>query len=122
MYRYGWKKVQGRDGQPKQVVAAFKTDAAGTYQGDVRLIMRAARPSAFRPEGQIIVAYQFRLKRDTDCDNVMKAMNDAIAKELGVNDSRFLPVALEKTTGHADPHVVVYVFDAAAWRPIVEAR
>jgi Holliday junction resolvase RusA-like endonuclease len=63
------------------------------YQANVTMQMRAAKPSAWKPpqRGWIRIAYAFYLSSDIDCDNAMKALNDAIALALGVNDKKFLP-------------------------------
>jgi Holliday junction resolvase RusA-like endonuclease len=118
-YRMRKANVKDRFGQPvigddlrkKTVSRLFKTDEARSYQDGVQMIARTARPSGFAPKGQIVVAYTFMLKRDMDCDNIMKMLNDAIAKALGVNDSRFLPVVLGKGTGVQEPFVSVAIFD-----------
>lgn len=119
-YRMRKAKVTGAHGQPvigddlrqKTVSRLFKTDEARAYQDGVQMIARTAKPTGFDPKHQIIVAYEFEMGRATDADNCMKMLNDAIAKALGVNDSRFLPVTLSLQSGSKDPCVKVYVFDA----------
>jgi Holliday junction resolvase RusA-like endonuclease len=44
-----------------------------------------------------------------DCDNVLKALNDAIAIGLGVNDKVFLPCVRSKEIGIKSPRVIVTV-------------
>jgi len=90
--------------------ATYKTEEARIWQEGVRLIARAAKPSGF-DAAQIIVAYDFILARDIDCDNVMKMMNDAIADAIGLNDRNFYPVVLSKVRGSKDPSVTVNVYD-----------
>lgn len=128
-YRMGKRKVTDKFGQPvfndqmqqKTISRQFKTDEARAYQDGVQMIVKAAKPGDFNPKHQIIVGYQFHLARSMDCDNIMKMMNDALAKALGVNDSRFLPVTLMKQIGCKVPSVTVLVFDAVYWFPTVSA-
>ena len=54
-------------------------------------------------------AESFHLKRDIDCDNALKALNDAIAHALNVNDKAFLPSVEAKWTGENDPFVIVEI-------------
>ena len=122
-YRMRKANVLGKFGQPvigddlrqKTVSRLFKTDEARTYQDGVQLIARAAKPTAFNPQHQIIVSYQFHMARATDADNAMKMLNDAIAKALGVNDARFLPVTLTLESGCKDPYVSIFIYDADHW-------
>lgn len=119
-YRMGKRKVTDKHGQPvygndmqqKTISRQFKTDEARSYQDGVQMIARTAKPTGFDPKHQIIVAYEFELARAMDSDNTQKMLNDAIAKALGVNDARFLPVTLSLQSGSKDPCVRVYVFDA----------
>jgi len=92
----------------------YLTKAPGveTYQLVATSRCRAARPAGWQPAPQIRVAYWFHVKRDIDCDNALKALNDAIAIALGVNDKAFLPCVKEKTTGAKEPRTVVVIEDA----------
>lgn len=109
------RAVLGTSGRPKTRPAQFKTREAEEYQDAVRLLARVARPSGFVP-AQVIVAYDFVLDRDIDCDNVMKMVNDALAEALDLNDRHFFPVVLSKTTGSKDPTVHVGVFDRSQFQ------
>jgi Holliday junction resolvase RusA-like endonuclease len=114
-YRWTTKKSPGGE-----VRIQVKKPEAVAFQQAVTLIASAAKPSDFRPEGQIIVGYEFLLGRSIDADNVMKMLNDALARNvLGVNDKRFLQVVLRHETGHRNPCVIVHVWDAAEWSPVV---
>jgi hypothetical protein len=115
MYRWTTRNVNGR-----QVRIQVLTDEANLYKSQLTMVARASKPGSFQPVGGIIVAYTMRLGRDLDADNVMKAVNDSLAVALGVNDKLFLPVTLDKTSGNKNPHVIIDVFDADAWRPSVE--
>lgn len=102
----------------KKVRGLYKTPEAETYQDGVRLIARTARPSNFLvPEnGRVIVAYDFILARDIDCDNLLKLMNDALAEAINVNDKFFMPVVMSKSVGNKNPSTTVTVYDALQWR------
>ena len=69
-----------------------KTTAAHHYTSDVALLVRSARPKDFQPLGQIIVVFDFLLKRNKDTDNIQKALNDGIRLET-----------VSELMGHADP-------------------
>lgn len=62
------------------------------YQTDVVRLTRVSKPSGWRPSGSWIrVRYHFFLKRQIDTDNALKALNDALAMAIDVNDKLFLP-------------------------------
>jgi hypothetical protein len=86
-----------------------------TYQNLVTLLVREARPSFWRPDGQIIVEYEFELFRDIDCTNTIKVIEDAVQTALRPEDPRydrrFLPRAMSKTTGSRSPRVVLTLED-----------
>lgn len=87
-----------------------KADGIETYQTGVTLITKTARPSGWVPGERIRLRYWFWLTKDVDCDNALKAINDAIATGLGVNDKIFLPCVQEKTVNKGiDPHVIVEI-------------
>ena len=117
MYRWTTRNVNG-----KSVRIQVKTDEANLYQSQLTMVARAAKPSDFNPPNGIIVAYDMFLGRDLDADNVMKAVNDALAIALGVNDKRFLPVTLSKTHGNREPMLLVRVYDSYAWTTEVVAE
>jgi hypothetical protein len=106
--------VRTAGGRPVTRAGTYKTEEAQVWQDGVRMIARAAKPTGFSP-ATIIVAYDFVLARDIDCDNVMKMANDAIAKAIDLNDKFFYPVVLSKVTGSKDPHIKVAVYDRAQW-------
>jgi Holliday junction resolvase RusA-like endonuclease len=66
------------------------------WQQDAVFIIRSAKPSRWHPEWQIRVFYWFYLSRDMDCDNILKAVNDAIEMATEVDDKRYLPCVVEK--------------------------
>jgi len=114
MYRWTTKTVNG-----KQIRIQVKTDEASLYQSQLTMVARAAKPSDFKPVGQVIVAYEMLLDRNLDADNVLKAVNDALAVALDVNDKLFIPIVLMKTSGAAHPMLAIHVFDAHYFRTAV---
>lgn len=79
------------------------------YQSHVTLLVREARPSYWRPAGQIIIRFWFHILRDIDCTNMTKVIEDAIAAALRPEDKRydrmFLPQSMAKVTGVKEPFV-----------------
>jgi hypothetical protein len=87
-----------------------KADGIEAYQTGVTYITKVAKPTGWEPGRQIRLRYQFFLNREIDCDNALKAINDAIALGLGVNDRIFLPCVESKIVDkRAAPCVVVEV-------------
>lgn len=76
-----------------------KVAGVENWQTAVSLIVKSARPSGWGSNGQIRLIYDFYLRHDADCDNLQKALNDAIASALGVNDACFLPCVRSKSLG-----------------------
>lgn len=74
----------------------IKTDVAEAYQQGVALLVRTARPSGWRPDGQVVVEYRFYLWDDADCTNLIKVIEDGIFPALGINDTFALPRAMSK--------------------------
>lgn len=116
-YRQRVVKVRDGNGQPtgKSRGGMFKTAEAETYQDTVRWLAKLAKPKGFAPT-EVIVAYDFTLWRDIDCDNVMKMINDALAEAIDLNDRYFYPTVLSKATGSKTPSVTVTVYDRAEWQ------
>lgn len=78
---------------PKMV----KTPEAEAYQQGAAYIVRTARPSDWRWDGQqIVVEYRFFLSRDADCTNLIKVIEDAVFPAIGVDDKYALPRAMSK--------------------------
>lgn len=101
--------VYGSDGKPKRYRRMVKAEGVEAYQTAVGRIVQTARPRGWQPGNRVRLRYWFHLKRDMDCDNALKALNDAIARALGVNDKIFLPCVQEKTTGNKEPSVRVEI-------------
>lgn len=86
-----------------------KDAAVATYQMVVANAVRNARPKDWSPPEQIRIRYWMRVHGRIDADNALKALNDAIAHGLGVNDACFLPCVMEKSTGNRHPYVEVEI-------------
>lgn len=110
--KYG-NTVTWNDGKPKTYRSMVKNDGVQTYQDAVTWYTKAARPDKWEPSERIRLRYWFHLKRDIDCDNALKAMNDAIAHALGINDKAFLPAVEAKWTGEKEPFVIVEITNEA---------
>jgi Holliday junction resolvase RusA-like endonuclease len=87
----------------------YKKEGVEAWQTSVARIVQTARPSGWLPAHQVRLYYDFHLVRRADCDNLQKALNDAIAHALGVNDDIFLPCVRSKTmkARHASVEVTV---------------
>lgn len=101
------------DGRVKTFRTKVKNDGVQTYQDSVTWYTKAARPGGWEAGERVRLTYWFHLKRDIDCDNALKALNDAIAHALNVNDKAFLPTVEAKWTGEKDPFVIVEIQNEA---------
>lgn len=88
-----------------------KNSQAEAYQQGAALIVGVAKPSGWRWQGGYLrLVYRFYLARDADCDNLLKILNDAIARKIDVNDRWFLPMVMSKrVVKDADARVEVTV-------------
>lgn len=98
-----------------------KKSGVELYQSQLTMLTRAAKPSGFKPETDIIVAYRFYMKRQVDVDNCMKMANDAIAIALDVNDKWFLPITLSREIGRKNPYTEIQICDADFWETMLVA-
>lgn len=107
-HNYRIIRIKHRDGTSHQQLGKLKD--VESYQLIVTSLTRRALPPGYiPPDRQIRVRYRFYLKRDIDCDNALKAINDALAIGLGVNDKLFLPCVESKETGYSDPHTEIEI-------------
>jgi Holliday junction resolvase RusA-like endonuclease len=90
---------QRRDGGRIGFSTLAKLESVVDYQQKAALIIRSARPSHWQPEGQLRIVYRFFLTHDVDCDNLQKAINDAIESATSIDDSRYLPCVQSKLFG-----------------------
>lgn len=80
------------------------------YQAYATMIARTAKPSGWKYDGGFIrLRYWFEVSRDIDCDNALKALNDAIAIALDVNDRNILPCVIDKVVKSKTPNVRIEV-------------
>ena len=92
-----------------------KADGIEAYQAGVTYIAKVAKPSGWVPADKIRLRFWFYLSREIDCDNALKAINDAIALAIrpdaspAKRDSGFLPCVADMYLGQKDPRVVVEV-------------
>lgn len=92
----------------------YKKPGVEAFQTVVAHLVRLAKPKGWLPASQIRLTYDYRLHRRADCDNLQKALNDAIAFALGVDDDRFLPCSNSKTTGASklDAKIIIGISNA----------
>jgi len=83
-------QVYNTAGEAKYINRPIKTDAAAQYQRDVQLIVQAAKPSGWHPEGQIRLTVDMILSHDMDDDNALKLARDAFARAIDYDDIHFL--------------------------------
>jgi Holliday junction resolvase RusA-like endonuclease len=102
-----WSKP--KTGEAKPYVGWKRAKGIENFMLYVTVMTKRAIPKDWIPGSKIRVSYLFELDNDMDCDNAMKVISDAIALGLGVDDSRFLPCVLDKTTKHKDPGVSVFI-------------
>lgn len=106
-HMYKIVRQYGKGGKPYMTLA--KEPEVEQYQMVAANIAKHARPDGWAPTGFITIRYRWYLKDDADCDNLQKALNDAMAKAWNINDRWFLPCTLEKTIGNKDPYVEIEV-------------
>jgi len=103
-----------RRGAASPIRGVKKDDKVAAYQVAATYITRLSKPRHWKHEGQQIrLYYDFHLKRQADADNLLKALNDAIANGLGIDDKAFLPCVRSKKVDGAEkePRVVVEIDD-----------
>jgi Holliday junction resolvase RusA-like endonuclease len=86
-----------------------KTPKATKYQQDAVLQMRVAKPSKWKHDGYVRVVYRMYLGNDTDSDNVVKCLSDALQEATGINDRSFLHCIASKEIGHKRPRVDITI-------------
>ena len=92
------RTIYDQSGRVVNRIGMAKQKDVVAYQNDVIRLARVSRPSGWEPSGAWIrVRYRFFLKRKVDCDNALKALNDALAMAIGVDDNLFLPCVESKS-------------------------
>lgn len=74
-----------------------KAPGVEAWQAAVAHIVRSARPRGWTATGQVRVVIDLCVCRDIDADNVLKALLDAVAPALGINDRDILPCVRSKS-------------------------
>ena len=87
----------------------YKKPGVEQFQTVVAHLTRLAKPADWEPGERIRVTYDYHLTRKADCDNLQKALNDAIAQALGIDDDLFLPCAIGKSVGEKYSFVEVTI-------------
>ena len=104
-----------RKGGGGLVSTLAKARGIEAYQAGVTYIAKVAKPRGWEPAEKIRLRYWFYLTREIDCDNALKAINDAIALAIRPDaspvkrDRGFLPCVVDMYLGEKDPRVVVEV-------------
>lgn len=92
------------DGRAVTRIGMAKETNVAEYQTGAAWEVRATRPSGWQHGGGWIrISYCFWLLRRVDCDNAMKALNDAVALAIGVDDFFFLPCVTSKSVNSKEP-------------------
>jgi Holliday junction resolvase RusA-like endonuclease len=100
------------DGSPKVITRPVKTEQAKQYQQDAQLILQAAKPSKFKPTGQLRVVFDIELAHDMDSDNIVKPLCDALKRAIAYDDVHFLPCVRSKIAGQRRPFVLMTIEEA----------
>lgn len=109
LYKEATRTTIGKNGNVRTYRTKVKEDGVQTYQDSVTWYTKMNVPRDWEPGERVRLRYWFHLKRDIDCDNALKAINDAVAHALRVDDKSFLPSVEAKWTGEKDPFVVVEI-------------
>lgn len=90
LVKRGGAVVHHPDGRPKVIHRPVMTKEGQQWKDDVQLLVQTAKPSKWKPVGQIRLIVDLYLSSDMDDDNAMKLTRDAAAKAMGIDDMRFL--------------------------------
>lgn len=103
-------------GKQKYIHRPVLTDEAKVWRNGVQMLCQAARPSRWKPEGQIRVVIELFLTHDMDCDNSGKLTLDGLAKAIDYDDIHFLVTYRSKEAGVPlrDARVVLTIDDDIA--------
>jgi hypothetical protein len=105
--------VLNEDGSQRMIHRPGKTDEAAQYQRDAQLVIQAAAPSGWAPQGQVRMVVDLYLSHDMDDDNALKLVRDAVQKATGVDDIRFLSCTRKKEiVSERDARIVLTFVDA----------
>lgn len=91
-----------KDGSSVPYTRIGKSEQYLAYKAGATQIAKTARPSGWHWCGGFVrLVYRFYLSRDADCDNLLKAIDDALAAAIAYNDPLFndrwfLPMVFSK--------------------------
>lgn len=108
--------VLNPDGSKKMIHRPMLTAEAEQWKLDVYRLCTVAKPSHWRPEGQIRIEVVLRLAHDMDDDNAMKLARDALASAIDHDDINFLMTTKSKSSGYLlrDACVILTIDDDPA--------
>jgi hypothetical protein len=123
-YKIGQVWIADRSGGQRQIRRPIITNEAVAWRDTVLTLVRLAKPSKWKADGQIRIQMGFFLARDADTDNLKKMILDGIAAALDVNDSRFLTCDTGKESGLAlkDAHVDLWISNDPIHEVIMPSR
>jgi len=91
-YRIVKQTRRSAAGKPYSYHTMAKTNKLVEYQAQMLMVVRAAKPSRWKPKKWVRIYWRVFLTRHIDMDNMQKAVNDVIEEATGVNDKWFLPI------------------------------
>lgn len=84
------KAVLREDGTQKVIHRPVLAEKARLWRDACQMLMQAARPSRWAPEGKVRVRWTFYVTRTIDSDNLIKLPSDALQRATGIDDKRYL--------------------------------
>lgn len=80
------------------------------WQASVALITRLAKPKDWKPSRRVRLVIDYWMPRaGRDADGPQKALQDAVAQGLGINDSICLPCVRSNEVDRTNPRTIVTV-------------
>ena len=86
-----------------------KHSEVAVWQDMVAWLTRAAKPAGWEPTRRVRVEVTWWTARKRDADAGLKALLDALATGLDINDSCFLPTVLSNEVDKAKPRTEVTI-------------
>lgn len=99
-YRTGKVQITDRKGEQREIHRPILTDEAKRWRDDVQLLVQTAKPSKWKPAGQIRVVLDLYLAHPMDADNTLKLILDGIQRALDYDDANFLPSIRSMRAGY----------------------
>ena len=98
----------------RRYAGIIKNPAASQYHDDAIWLIRAARPSSWKPAGDFRIQVRFFLARKIDTDNCLKVLSDAIQTAIRIDDAAFLWCIVSREVGVKEPRVELVFLDDAS--------